>query len=238
MHAVVFRHVPFEDLGHIRAVLESRGIAIEYADLYRDGPQAPERAIDSAAGLIFMGGPMSANDPLPYLREERRIIASAAGRAQPVLGVCLGAQLIAAALGGRVYRNPVKEIGWYEIEPTPEAAADPLFSAMRGREPVFQWHGETFDLPPGAVRLAASDACRNQAFRAAPGIYGLQFHLEVTPEMIADWCGQDANCGDVRELAEPIDAQRHSPRLAALAQDVFGRWCTLLETAQARGEHG
>jgi len=238
LKVVVFRHVPFEDLGHIRTVLGLHAIAIEYADLYRDGAEIPERAIANAAGLIFMGGPMSANDDLPYLREERRIIAAAAGRGQPILGVCLGAQLLAAALGGRVYRNPVKEIGWYEIELAAEAADDPLFSTLRGRECVFHWHGETFDPPPGAVRLAGSDACRNQAFRAAPGIYGLQFHLEVTPEMILDWCSQDANCGDVRELSEPIDAQRHSAQLFALAQQVFGRWSALLETAQVRGQSG
>jgi GMP synthase-like glutamine amidotransferase len=222
----VFRHVPFEDLGLIRAPLEERGISIEYAGLYRPGAPLPD--ITQAAGLIFMGGPMSANDDLPYLRQELKLIAQAIERRQPVLGVCLGAQLIARALGAKVYRNPVKEIGWFEIHFTGAAARDPLFAGVGPSETVFHWHGETFDLPPGAERLAYSEACRNQAFRAAAGVYGLQFHLEVTPAMIEDWCAQDANCGDVRELATPIDPRQNAVRLTALSSLVFGRWCDLL----------
>jgi GMP synthase-like glutamine amidotransferase len=215
----VFRHIPYEDLGLIRAPLEERGISIEYADLYRPGPPPPD--ITQAAGLIFMGGPMSANDDLPYLRQELQLIAQAVERRQPVLGVCLGAQLIAKALGAKVYRNPVKEIGWFEIHFTGAAARDPLFAGVGPAETVFHWHGETFDLPPGAERLAYSEACRNQAFRAAAGVYGLQFHLEVTPAMIEDWCDRDANCGDV-------DARLNAARVAALSSLVFGRWCDLL----------
>ena len=222
----VFRHIPYEDLGLIRAPLEERGISIEYADLYRPGPPPPD--ITQAAGLIFMGGPMSANDDLPYLRQELQLIAQAVERRQPVLGVCLGAQLIAKALGAKVYRNPVKEIGWFEIHFTGAAARDPLFAGVGPAETVFHWHGETFDLPPGAERLAYSEACRNQAFRAAAGVYGLQFHLEVTPAMIEDWCDRDANCGDVRELDAPIDPRRNAARLAVLSSVVFGRWRSLL----------
>jgi GMP synthase (glutamine-hydrolysing) len=221
-----FRHVPFEDLGLIRAPLEERGISIEYADLYRPGAPAPD--VTQAAGLIFMGGPMSANDDLPYLRQELQLIAQAVERRQPVLGVCLGAQLIAKALGSKVYRNPVKEIGWFEIHLTEAAARDPLFAGIGPAETVFHWHGETFDLPPGAECLAYSGACRNQAFRAGAGVYGLQFHLEVTPAIIEDWCAQDANCGDVRELATPLNPRQNAARLAVLSSLVFGRWCDLL----------
>jgi GMP synthase-like glutamine amidotransferase len=223
---VVFRHVPFEDLGLIRAPLDERGISIEYADLYRQG--APVPGITQSAGLIFMGGPMSANDDLPYLRQELQLIAQAVERRQPVLGVCLGAQLIAKALGAKVYRNAVKEVGWFDIHLTETGARDALFAGLGPAETVFHWHGETFDLPPGAAWLAYSAACRNQAFRAAAGVYGLQFHLEVTPQMIGDWCAQDANCGDVRELDAPIDPQRNAARVAALSNVVFGRWCDLL----------
>jgi GMP synthase-like glutamine amidotransferase len=227
---LAFRHVPFEHLGRIQSALESRGIGFDYADLHGECASPPNPA--DYAGLIFMGGPMSVNDGLPYLEREMAWIAEAVERGQPVLGVCLGAQLIAKALGGRVYRNPVKEIGWFDIEFTPAAASDPLFASARPRERVFHWHGETFDLPHGAVHLAHSAACRHQAFRVGQKVYGLQFHLEVTPAMIADWCAQDSNCGDVRELAQPLDPCLNTARLDELSRAVFGTWCDLAAASQ------
>jgi GMP synthase-like glutamine amidotransferase len=221
-----FRHVAFEHLGMIAPALESRGLAVQYVDMF-DGAPAPER-IAEAAGLIFMGGPMSANDDLPYLRAELDLIEQAATAGTPVLGVCLGAQLIAKALGARVYRNRVKEIGWFPVSWTPAAARDPLFAGLSEPETVFHWHGETFDLPPAAEWLARSEACRHQAFRMGAKVYGLQFHLEVTPAMIADWVTQDQNSHDVRELDQPIDPQANAPRLQQLATLVFGRWADLL----------
>ena len=225
MHVLAFRHVPFEGAGLIQPVLEERGISLRYIDLYAGG--APPD-IGQAAGLIFLGGPMSANDPLAYLAQEMDLIRQAAARRQPVLGICLGSQLIAKALGARVYRNPSKEIGWFDIQLTPAAAADALFAGVNARETVFHWHGETFDLPRKAVLLASSEACKNQAVRFAATIYGLQFHLEVTPEMIADWLLQDENCGDVRELDSPLDPGLHRERLKQLSALVFGHWCDFL----------
>ena len=227
MRVLAFRHVPFEGLGLIQLALEDRGITVEFADLFRERAALPDSA--GAAGLIFMGGPMSANDDLPYLGQEIQIIRHAAERGQPVLGVCLGSQLIAKALGARVYRNFAKEIGWFDVHLTDAGRQDPLLSSLEGSETVFHWHGETFDLPDGAAWLAYSEACRHQAFRIASNVYGLQFHLEVTPEMISDWCAQDANCGDVQELEGPLDPHLHAARLAGLSRVVFGRWCTLLK---------
>ena len=226
MKVLAFRHVPFEGVGHIGPVLQARSIDLEYADLYREDAASPD--ISAYAGLIFLGGPMSANDPLPYLERERALIVQAAGRGQPLLGICLGSQLIARTLGGDVHRNGAKEIGWFDVHFTEAAAEDSLFAGIRGPETVFHWHGDTWELPPGAQRLALSQACRNQAFRAGSNIYGLQFHLEVTPEMIADWQMQDENCGDVRELPAPLDPHAHSVRQCELSQVVFGRWCALL----------
>ena len=225
MHVLAFRHVPFEHLGRIAAALDQRGIGYRYVDACASaaGPVDWE----SAAGLIFMGGPMSANDDLPFIRDELRLIERAAAAGRPILGVCLGAQLIARALGANVYRNPVKEIGWAQIHWTQAAHQDPLFHGLLESETVFHWHGETFDLPDGAECLASSDACRHQAFRVATA-YGLQFHLEVTPEMIVNWCHQDANSGDVSELASPIHPHLYATRLAELARLVFGRWADRL----------
>ena len=221
-----FRHVAFEHLGLIAPALESRGLAVQYVDLFEGAP-VPE-GLAEAAGLIFMGGPMSANDDLPYLRAELALIEQAAKAGTPLLGVCLGAQLIAKALGARVYRNRVKEIGWFPVSWNSAAASDPLFAGLSAPETVFHWHGETFDLPPAAEWLARSEACAHQAFRVGANVYGLQFHLEVTPEMIADWLTQDQNCGDVRELTAPIDPHANAPRLQQLATQVFTRWADLL----------
>lgn len=226
MKILTFRHVPFEGLGHIAPLLAARDIGCEYADLYlHDGPDPDIGAYD---GLIFLGGPMSANDPLPYLDRERALITRAAERGQPILGICLGSQLIARSLGADVHRNREKEIGWFDIHFTDAAAKDVLFGGIPGPETVFHWHGDTWELPPGAALLASSQACANQAFRSGNNIYGLQFHLEVTPEMIADWQAQDANCGDVCELSAPLDPHAHNTRQQELSEVVFGGWCALL----------
>jgi GMP synthase-like glutamine amidotransferase len=179
--------------------------------------------------MVVMGGPMSVNDDLPFLRRELALIAEAVNFEIPVLGVCLGAQLIAKAMGAKVYRNNIREIGWAPVTFTEAARRDLLFEGLSAPETVFHWHGDTFELPWNAELLASSPACRNQAFRAGSRIYGLQFHLEVTPEMIAQWCAEDANCGDARELTEPVDPYRHSSRSEALARLVFGRWCSLVK---------
>lgn len=219
---LVFRHVRFEHLGRIAPALEINGIGWEYVD------ESGDPDLDSVAGLISMGGPMSANDDLPCLRRELRSIEQAVAAGKPVLGVCLGAQMIAKALGAKVYKNRVKEIGWAPVYWTEEAGRDALFGGLSEPETVLHWHGETFDMPVGAERLAWSDGCRNQAFRVGAGVYGLQFHLEVTPEMVAGWCREDENAGDMRELAAPIDPYLNAARLAELADLVFGCWAKSL----------
>jgi GMP synthase-like glutamine amidotransferase len=226
MRVLAFRHVPFEGLGHIQPALESCGVGIDYVDLYHAGAAPPDTA--PADGLIFMGGPMSVNDGLPYLEQEIAILRQALERGQPVLGVCLGSQLLARAAGARVYPNARKEIGWFDIWRTSAGAADPLLGELDSPQTVFHWHGETFELPPGAEWLAWSDACRHQAYRVGSKAYGLQFHLEVTPAMIVDWQQQDVNCGDLRELQGPLDAQRGQAELANCAHRVFRRWAALL----------
>ena len=225
MRVLAFRHVPFEGLGLIEPALRLRRIEVDYADPYQPGTTRPD--VGRYDALIFMGGPMSVNDDLPFLRQEMDLIRQAIAQRQPILGICLGSQLIARAMGATVRRNAAKEIGWYGLQFTPAAADDRLFAGL-SQETVFHWHGETFDLPPGAELLASSNLCRNQAFRAGEHVYGLQFHLEVTPEMIADWCAQDENCGDVRELEAAIDPSFNAARMAALSARVFGNWCEML----------
>jgi GMP synthase (glutamine-hydrolysing) len=225
---LAFRHVPFEHLGMIGDSLGSHHIDCGYVDLYRGGTAD----LSGASGLVIMGGPMSANGNLPYIHHEIELIAEGAERGLPILGVCLGAQLIAKALGARVYANHVKEIGWYPLHWAGSAAQDRLHAGLTGSDTVFQWHGETFDMPQGAELLASSDACRNQAYRVRENIYGLQYHLEVTPAMIAQWLSEDAMCGDLREVTTRIDPEANAARLAELAGMVFGRWCEMVRTRQ------
>jgi GMP synthase (glutamine-hydrolysing) len=229
VRVLAFRHVPFEGLGLIEPALASRGIAFDYADLYVDGQRTsglPD--IDDYQGLIFLGGPMSANDPLPHLETELRLIERAIATGTPVLGVCLGVQLIAKTLGAPVYRNTAPEIGWFDVEFTQAAESDPLFAGLNDRETLFHWHSDTFDLPSGAELLARSELTERQAFKYDRAVYGLQFHLEVTPRMIVNWCEEDENCGDVRELSALPDPWANRSRIDRVAQQVFGRWCDLL----------
>ncbi len=226
MQIAAFRHSPLEGIGSIAGALDRRHIACRGLDLYTLAGPAPDLA--DAAGLILMGGPMSVNDDLPWLHDEMLAVRDAVDRGKPVLGICLGAQLIAKALGARVYRNPVKEIGWAPVYWTGQAAADPLFRGFSHPETLFHWHGETFDLPHGAARLAYSEACGNQAFRIAGNVYGLQFHAEVTPAIIEDWCRSDENCGSAREMVAPIDPHANASRMAEMAGTIFDRWCGLL----------
>lgn len=229
MLIAAIRHVPFEGLGYIAGAIERAGLQYRYFDLYA-GDTPPQ--VEEIDALICMGGPMSANDGLPYLDAELRLLDRVAAMGKPLLGICLGSQLIAKALGGRVYRNPVKEIGWAPVHWTPPAGIDALLAGLVEPQTVFHWHAETFDPPSGSTWLARSDACRNQAFRMGTHIYGFQFHLEVTPEMIADWCEQDANCGDLREVKVPIDPMAHSAGQEQLAARVFGRWVELVRLAK------
>ena len=190
MRVHVLQHVPFEGLGSIEPWLVNRAAHVAYTRFF-ESPRLPDLA--DVDFIIALGGPMSVNDeaPLPWLRDEKAFIASATAQNKAVLGICLGAQLIANALGARVYRNIAKEIGWFPVfaEPARPGAFE-FPKSMR----AFHWHGETFDLPSGATSLARSAVCRNQAFQWGARVIGLQFHLETTPasaDAIIRHCGAE-----------------------------------------------
>ncbi len=174
-----FQHEPFEGMGGMEPWFRGRGDAIASTHLYRGDPLP---ALDDFDWLVVMGGGMSVNDEraLPWLVPEKALVRSAIAAGKRVLGVCLGAQMIASALGAKVYKNTFREIGWWKLSRERDAAGHPLGDALPDGNEVFQWHGETFDLPPGAVRLARSEACLNQAIAVGPRALGLQFHLETT----------------------------------------------------------
>lgn len=178
------QHVPFEGLGSIEPWANSHGHGVACSRLYRNDPLPPIECID---WLIIMGGSMSVHDDLTYswLLNEQRFIEQAIEAGKSVLGICLGAQLIARVLGARVYRNRHKEIGWYPVRKPDGSSSEGIGAAITDGVTAFHWHGETFDLPAGTVRLASSKACENQAFGYENRIVGLQYHLETTRESAA-----------------------------------------------------
>lgn len=223
---LVLRHVPHEHPGTLTGVLTAAGFRVRMVDLFLPDMGVP--AMGDAAALVVMGGPMNVDetDRYPFLVSEVRLIQEAVERARPVLGICLGSQLIAKALGERVYPNGQKEIGWYPLSLTNAGVQDPVLGHLRRREWVFQWHGDTFDLPANAAHLASSARCRNQAFRYGTNVYGLQFHLEVTPAMIAEWLAEPANAAELAAL----DGLVHPEAVQAAATHR----CGALEQAAAR----
>ncbi len=195
MRAHYLQHVPFEGLGSIARWLDARGATVTSTQLHEPKARLPQA--DTIDFLIVMGGPMSVNDEaaLPWLVPEKRLVKDVIAAGKPVLGICLGAQMIASALGATIRANPEPEIGWFDIEPVPATASPSRFAPLfAGPVEVFHWHGETFDLPPGATLLARSAACAHQAFAIDDRVLGLQFHLETTPasaRALVEHCGDE-----------------------------------------------
>ena len=219
---LVFQHVPYEPLGTLDAQFRGAGFRIRYVNFSRF--ERVTLDVRRYNGLIVLGGPMGVNDAdrHPHLRQEMDALRVAIDAGLPVLGICLGAQLIAAA------RNPVKEIGWSTVKPTSAGSRDPLFKHLGRSEQIFQWHGDTFHLPEGAELLAVTDACRNQAFRYAGNVYGLQFHLEVDQALIRRWLSTPAMRHEIEALNGAVDAEtvleetsRYIGRSMRLSHAVF-----------------
>ncbi len=206
MRAHSLQHVSFEGLGSIETWLLHAGYEITRTMFYESARLPSPDEIDC---LVIMGGPMSVNeeDRYPWLIAEKEFIRAVIKSNKPVLGICLGAQLIASATGGKVFPNPDKEIGWFPIRSV--ATGDAAVFVFPDSVEVFHWHGETFSLPPGAVRIAESDGCQNQAFQIGNAVIGLQFHLETTPESARELV---AHCRD--ELIPSRYVQREEAILA------------------------
>lgn len=232
---LVLQHIPCEHLGLVEPVLKERGHEFHCARPF-DGETVPADP-GEWDGLIVLGGPMSANDgDRPgIIVDELRLVASALTASMPVLGICLGAQLIAKAAGAVIRRGAQKEIGWYPLTLTEMGRQDRILNGLPETFSVFQWHGETFDIPHGAVRLAGSERYPNQAFRLGSRVYGFQFHLETTAPMIREWLDlyqdEHAACGGtVQDRAAVLEATaREGPGCEQRSRQVFGRYFQLLD---------
>jgi GMP synthase (glutamine-hydrolysing) len=235
---LVIQHAPMETSGIIAAELETRGMAAKVVRTFA-GEQVP-RELGPSRGLVVMGGPMSVyeGDRYPFLRDELRLIESAMRDDAPVLGVCLGSQLIAAALGAEVKSGGRKEIGWHAVKLTDDAFLDPLWKGIESSFPAFHWHGDVFTLPAGATLLASSQLTPRQAFRYGKTTYAILFHLEVTEGIVEAM---------VRSFSDELAAERldgdailraaelHLPASMQRGRPLFARWASLVAAAVPPG---
>ena len=231
---LVCQHVGYEILGTLNPLFKDAGFRLRYVNFGRSPELRP--GLDGYDGLVLLGGPMSVGqeDRFPHLTHEIRLIEDAMKREIPVLGICLGSQLIAKALGAEVRRNPSREIGWHEVELTEAGRQDAVMAHFQPQEGMFHWHGDTFDMPKTAVHLASSQDCRHQAFRYGERVYGFQFHLEVDEPMIERWLmvpQHQPELEEVREKTCPERIRTETPkridRLKHLSEKTFGEFIKL-----------
>ncbi len=234
MNFLILKHVDCEGLGLWEECCREDGIALEIVALHHGIVPPPAHQFHA---VISLGGPMNVDEEgtYPFLKAETSFIRQVVGEGIPFLGICLGGQLLARAVGGLVARNGVKQIGWHPITLDQAGQRDPLFAGLPDRLTVFQWHGDTFSIPSGAVRLASSKACQNQAFRFGFGgvAYALQFHLEVTPSMVEEWLreyveefAEFGGAVDPAQMLEEATAQCEA--LLPHARRVFKNFCRLV----------
>jgi GMP synthase (glutamine-hydrolysing) len=228
MAVLILKNIPSEGPGTIEDFLRTKDIPFAIVEL---GSGETPPLLERFDTLIVLGGPMGVYEmeKYPHLLVGSRIIREAINRDMKVLGICLGSQMIARCLGAEVYPGPEKEIGWYHIELTGEGLKDPLIRRIAihpqvgdfwRKFKVFHWHGDTFDLPPGAVLLASSSLYKNQAFRFADNVYGFQFHMEVTKDVIAEWFKDSPDAKKMIEDTENI-YEEYSGRAMNFYQAFF-----------------
>lgn len=241
---LVIQHVPLEPLGTLNQQFKDAGFRIRYINFDR----TPNEVVDPARyhGLVVLGGPMAADqvERYPHLTHEKDVIHRAVDLGMPVLGICLGAQLIAAAFGGKTLRRAAPEFGWVEVRPTPDGRKDALIGRFSGSEPVYQWHSDTFTLPHGAAHLAESDLCQYQAFRLYDHVYGFQFHLEADEDLIRRWITAPGHSELLTQHGLKLDhtetielCRKYLPRATELGRAVFGAFISRFYRIRRRRAH-
>lgn len=220
----IFRHIDCEGPAFLQTILQEKNIGFELLRI--DAFEPVNMSLDHVAGLIFMGGSMSVNDPLEWIAQEVALIQNAVQQNIPVLGVCLGSQLLAKALGSRIYPGPCMEIGWYPVN---TIAGHALTAGLPEQPGVFHWHGETFELPKGASLLFSNARYQNQGFAVGPHL-GLQFHVEMEADLVREWIRRNPadlerrceHAHDANAILSDLDARIR--RMQAVARILFDNW--------------
>jgi GMP synthase (glutamine-hydrolysing) len=228
----VLQHLAAEPLGTIGDALEARGIEAKYIRVF-DGEPVPDD-LNGASGLVVMGGSMGVyeRNEYPFLSQEIRLIEMALRAEKPVVGICLGSQLLAAALGAEVRKAHRKEIGWFPVSLTEAATGDRLFSEIEDSFAAYHWHEDVFDLPRGARSLASSAQTQCQAFCYGSSAYGFLFHLEATQGIVEDMTRGFADELDEEKIDAHViieETRKHLPEFQRIAGSVFRRWASLIE---------
>ncbi|HEY1802407.1 MAG TPA: type 1 glutamine amidotransferase [Terriglobales bacterium] len=229
---LVLQHARSEGLGTIEDALRGSGHSFKYLRTF-EGETIPKNA-GNLSGLVIMGGPMGVYEhaKYPFLKDEMKLIESFLKEGKPILGVCLGSQLLASALGAEVKKGPRKEIGWYQIHLNANAWEDRLWKGQPRSFTAYHWHGDIFDLPTDAVPLASSDLTALQAFRHGENIYGLLFHMEVTREQIQTMLQEFSEEIAQEKLDGPgilASGASYLPPMQEIGKAFFGRWATLVD---------
>ncbi len=220
---IILKHIPREGAGTIERFFRNNAWDIRQIELSA-GDKLPD-SVEGYRAIILMGGPMNVyeEDRYPFLKSEDTFLKKALREQIPVLGICLGAQLLAKAAGARIMKSPEKEIGWYKVSLTKEGLKDDFFQSLPAVLNIFQWHEDTFQVPKNGNLLAESDLCKNQAFKVGKNAYGLQFHIEVTTQMIEEWVKIEPMAGHDKILKETYDKKAAFEKQARIIYHNFAK---------------
>jgi GMP synthase (glutamine-hydrolysing) len=233
---MIFQHVPWEPLGTLNPLLKEAGFRIRFVNFGRHPDTVPK--LDGYNGLVILGGPMAVYeaDKIPHLQVEMRLIEEALKKNIPILGICLGAQMLASVLGSQVRKAPQVELGWYDVHLTEEGKKDQLLSSFHPTEKIFQLHQDMFDPPKTAVHLAWSQLCPGQAFRYGEKVYGFQFHLEADRAMIMRWLNRPESKNFIHQsagimVAEQMEVETnlYIHRSLEVSQQIFKKFIEIFD---------